>query len=418
MTANDRLTKYGMRAPAFFVPGRIEVLGKHTDYAGGRSLLCAIDRGITVAVQPRADRIVRVTDVVRGETREMPFGPESTAPGGDWANYVATVVRRVARNFPDARSGAEIRFASDLPVASGLSSSSALVVGMFLALDHVNRLSETAAYRQHIASREDLATYLASVEMGGDFGTFAGDTGVGTLGGSEDHTAILCCQADALSQYSFIPTRLERTIPFPADLAFVVAFSGVAAEKTGSALDSYNEASLAVRRVLEIWNASSGRSDRTLAGTLASSADALARIGTAVAHARPSDFTATRLRERLQQFHEESEVIIPEAADAFARGDLATFGSLVDRSEIMAEEWLGNQVAETKSLVRVARERGAIAASAFGGGFGGSVWAITETATADAFLGDWRARYAMEFPNAAERAEFFVTRPGAAARSL
>ena len=54
---------------AFFVPGRIEVLGKHTDYAGGRSLLCAVERGFAVLATPRDDAVVRAVDAQRHETR-------------------------------------------------------------------------------------------------------------------------------------------------------------------------------------------------------------------------------------------------------------------------------------------------------------------------------------------------------------
>src|SRR5688572_29941398 len=195
----------------FFVPGRIELLGKHTDYAGGRSLLCAVDRGLGVVAVPRDDSLVRVADTGRGEWRDCQLDPELEVPRGDWANYVATVVRRVARNFPGARRGAQIGFMSNLPVASGMSSSSALVIAVFLALEAINELRNTPQYEENIRSPEDLAAYLASVEMGGSFGTLEGDEGVGTLGGSEDHTAILCCKEGLVSRYSFIPTRSEGT---------------------------------------------------------------------------------------------------------------------------------------------------------------------------------------------------------------
>jgi galactokinase len=56
---------------AFFVPGRIEVLGKHTDYAGGRSLLCAVERGFVVLATPRDDAIICAVAVQRGEERAI-----------------------------------------------------------------------------------------------------------------------------------------------------------------------------------------------------------------------------------------------------------------------------------------------------------------------------------------------------------
>src|SRR5437667_12484662 len=84
-----------------WVPGRIEFLGKHTDYAGGRSLLCAAERGICIVTRPRADAVVRIADAVLDvETRvALSEGPD-TGDEGDWTIYPAAVVRRIARNFP------------------------------------------------------------------------------------------------------------------------------------------------------------------------------------------------------------------------------------------------------------------------------------------------------------------------------
>lgn len=414
----ERLASHGLSAPAFFVPGRIEVLGKHTDYAGGRSLLCAVTRGILASVAPRADSLVRVTDLVRRETREVPLDPGLDVPRGDWSNYVATVVRRVAQNFPEARRGVDIRFVNDLPVASGLSSSTALVVAVFLALDAINGLAKTERYRASISSPEALAAYLASVENGHDFGNLPGDQGVGTLGGSEDHTAILCCRAECLSRYSFAPTRDEGVIPFPADRTFAVAFSGVAAEKAGTALASYNEASLATRRIVDIWNRETGRTDASLAAAIASEPEASERICRLLGDATEPDFSSRRLRERFDHFALESDEIVPRASNAFARGDFAAFGALVKASQEAAESLLRNQIPETVELVKFARAAGADAASAFGAGFGGSVWALVRTSDSDDFLRDWRAAYARRFSAEARRSEFFATRPGPGASSL
>src|SRR5688572_33379962 len=90
---------------AFFVPGRIEILGKHTDYAGGRSLLCAVERGFVAVARRRTGSIVRVIDAGRGEMHEMPLDPLLDVPRTGWSTYVAAGVRRIARNFPRARRG-------------------------------------------------------------------------------------------------------------------------------------------------------------------------------------------------------------------------------------------------------------------------------------------------------------------------
>ena len=402
---------------AFFVPGRIEVLGKHTDYAGGRSLLCAIDRGFAVRVVPRADSRIRVADVARNDVRELALHPDVAAEQGHWSAYVATVAQRIARDFPCARYGADIAFLSDLPAASGMSSSSALVIAAFLALSEANHLDNDATYRQVITSREVLGNYLGAVENGRAFGGFAAGAGVGTLGGSQDQTAILCCRAGALSQYAFCPVRSEGHIDFPADRAFIVAYSGVAAEKTASAMLRYNRVSLAAVEILRCCNEAAGRHDASL-GDAVASAESHDQIRGWIRSSSAAGFTVQQLMDRFEQFVAEAYDIIPNAARALQHGDLVDFGTLVDRSQRGAESLLGNQVPETMFLARTARQLGADAASAFGAGFGGSVWALVAAEVAETFAAQWSAIYAQQFPEAAKLSEFIVTRPGPPARRL
>lgn len=398
-------------ALTFWVPGRIEVLGKHTDYAGGRSLVCAVEQGFAIAAVPRSDSAVRIVNVAAGSQVALALDPLLPEPGTSWMRYPATVVRRLARNFPEARAGADLAFLSDLPAAAGMSSSSAFMVAVFLALAAVNRLEQFAEYQAAVGSGEDLAAYLATVENGRSFGALTGDGGVGTFGGSEDHTAILCCRSGELSQYSFCPVRHERQVPLPESYVFVVAVSGVRAEKTGAAKDAYNRASRAVGAILESWRTSSGRSDGSLAEAVEKAGAAAVRE--VIARSTIDGFDNDLLLDRFDQFVEESVRIIPAAGFALAEGDEATFGSLVDRSQDLAERRLRNQVPETVHLARTARECGAIAASAFGAGFGGSVWAMVAADALPGFVAAWESGYRRAFP-CAEPA-FIVTRPGAAA---
>lgn len=390
------------------------MFGKHTDYAGGRSLLCATEQGFRVAVIPRSDAMVVVTDAATGASERLELDPAlASATPGQWSVYPRVVARRFARNFPRARRGADIEFRSDLPQAAGLSSSTALVIAIFLALAAVNRLEEDETYAQLIRSREHLATYLASVENGSSYGPLTGDHGVGTSGGSEDHTAILCCEAGRLSVYTFAPARLERTVPLPAGWVFAVASSGVVAQKTGAARAHYNRAAGQVAELLRRWHAHTGRDDTTLARAIESAPDALPRLRAALQS--PADIP---LLKRLEQFVEESDRLVPAAAGALGAGDLARFGALVDRSQELAATALGNQVPETIALVRGARTLGAAGASAFGAGFGGSAWALVRASDAGAFIDAWSAGYLREFPQRRSAAAFFITAAGAAAREV
>ena len=408
---------------AFWVPGRIEVLGKHTDYGGGRSLLCAVGRGISALVRPREPDApnamrVRVRDAKLGATAEFDLAADVPPAPGTWSNYPITVARRIAANFGPPLRGADIVFWSDIPHAAGVSSSSALVVTVFLALGEVNALASRPIYRAAIHSSDDLAGYLGAVENGLDFGSLRGSHGVGTFGGSEDHTAILSARAGAIVQYSFCPVTFERELPLPPDVTFVVGSSGVQAEKTGAALHRYNDVSRRLSAALECWRRATGRDDASMGAALASAPDARARMLAALGSERHADYPPASLIERVEQFDTESNDIIPAAADALAHGDLTAFGAQVARSQLGAERALHNQVPETMALVRRARELGACAASAFGAGFGGSVWALVERARADEFRRQWNDAYRAEFPNAAARAEFFVTRAGPPASRL
>jgi galactokinase len=405
----------GRPSCAFFVPGRLEVLGKHTDYAGGRSLLCTVERGICLVAVPRDDQRVRIVDAADGSTATGALDPNLASSVGHWSNYPMTVARRVARNFPGARRGVDIAFASDLTPAAGMSSSSALMIATFLAMADANTLETTDAYRREIHNGEELAGYLATVENGQDFGTLAGERGVGTFGGSEDHTAILCCRAGQLSEYSFCPVRFERSVPFPDPYVFVIGVSGVTAEKTGAARERYNRASLATQRILGLWRHASGRDDRSLAAAVDHDAGAADGIREVLRGAAAGAFTPDQLLDRFDQFVEENCVLIPAAVDVFARGDLERLGPVVDRSQDGAERRLGNQIGETIGLARSARALGALAASAFGAGFGGSVWALVPAAGSAEFTARWAEEYRRRFPALADVARFFSTRAGPSA---
>ncbi|EOD21773.1 hypothetical protein EMIHUDRAFT_450831 [Emiliania huxleyi CCMP1516] len=320
------------RATAFWVPGRIEVLGKHTDYAGGRSLLCAVNRGFSVVAADRDDAVLRVfaSFELTGEADvaevALAAAPEAASPAG-WAVYPAVTARRLARNF-GIRGGVDLALSCDLPEASGMSSSSAVVIATFLCLSARNRLS--AQLRARLPTAEALCHYLGCVENGQDCGhELPGDAGVGTFGGSEDHTAILLSRRAELRVYAFCPTALEAPLP---------------------------------------------------------------------------------LHKRYEQFHAESEVLIPAVRGALSQREvpLPTLASLVDRSQALTASHLRNTLEETEWLPAAARRLGAVAASAFGAGFGGSVWALVEAGRAREILAEWSRAYAEEYPHRQAHARFFA----------
>jgi galactokinase len=408
----DRLINLGHDRDSvrtLFVPGRVEILGKHTDYCGGRSVTCAIDRGIHVAFA--AADVARITAVALdlGDERTFDF-TSTTEPARGWANYPTSVARRLARNFDGPLRGATFVFSSTLPQAAGMSSSSALVIATFLVLDAINGFAARAERNGIVRTPFELAEYLGTLENGQSYRSLDGDRGVGTFGGSEDHTAITLGQAGRLGVYGYSPTRLERAVELPVSHVLAIASSGVVAEKTGAARDHYNRAALLVRELIKLWNDHEPAKQQSLAAVVRHTRDAIDRLRQHIGHHVSDPLRAAALLRRLDHFLAESERVIPTAIDALSFGDLISFGHAVDESQRLAEKLLDNQVPETTFLADAGRELGAAAASSFGAGFGGSVWALIEQSRAPSFLESWRARYHRQFVTA-QGASFFLTKP-------
>lgn len=409
-SAFDTLAGSGPPPAWWWTPGRLEVFGKHTDYCGGQTLVGTVPRGFVLLARARPDGRVRVRDARRQE--ELTLVPDAMRRGavpaiGGWRNYAQTVVRRLARNFPDAPLGADVVFGSDLPSASGMSSSSALMVGLAAAIGELAGLAGRPEWRACIVSGEAQAGYYACIENGMSFGSLQGDHGVGTHGGSEDHLAIVCGAAGRLSRWSFLPIAALGQVTIADDWMFVIASSGVHADKTGSAKDAYNRLSREASELLELWNAHEAPQS-SLSAALRSHASAPDRLQSLVEAARTADRAA--LTRRLRHFLRENGRAA-EGLEAFRLRDRDAVGSLSVASQEDAESLLGNQVPETIALARAARDLGAFASSSFGAGFGGSVWALVEAAAAPAFADRWLADHRARFP-ARTAATVFLAPPG------
>ena len=404
---------------AWRVPGRVEVLGKHTDYAGGSVLVGAIDRAITARARrvtgPPAS-LTATTD--GGDPVTLRAGVDPGLEPGHWGRYLQTVLDRLTLNF-GVGTATHLSISSDLPPASGMSSSSALVCATALALASLNGWDADPRWIESMPDRLSLAGYLAAVEGGRAWRDLPGTSGVGTRGGSEDHTGMLCGAQDRLLLADFDPMCITRTISFPSQWALVVGVTGVLAHKTGAALEDYNRGPNTVQAVLARWNEATGRTDASLAAAVRH------LIGDATGEQAAGDPALKDLlrlcdpgyeRQRIEQFLVESLVLVPDGARLIAAADPG-MGEVLERSQELADRGLRNQVPQTRLMVSLAREAGAIGASSFGAGWGGSVYALVPADDAEDFAPQWLQTYRDRAPEA-ERAATIVTRPGPGACRL
>lgn len=125
------------REPRFFrAPGRVNLIGEHTDYNDGLVLPMAIDFAATVAAAARADRVIRIHSLNLNETGEIDLDAPERKMRGSWLDFIEGVARVLIRRNVNLR-GADLLVNSDVPTGAGLSSSAALEISVGLALSEV-----------------------------------------------------------------------------------------------------------------------------------------------------------------------------------------------------------------------------------------------------------------------------------------
>jgi len=352
-------------------PGRVNLMGEHMDYNGLPVLPIALQREVRMAFRSRSDGMVMLYDLDEEfPPFEFEVGPAiSRDTDGHWGNYVKGPANELARRFAIWR-GFDGVLSSDIPVAAGLSSSSAIVNAVGLALAQVNEVPvEERAFAEFMADAERYT---------------------GTRGGAMDQAISLGARAGFASEITFTPLRL-RHVSIPVDWSFVVADTGVRAEKSGAAQNTYN-----LRR-------------RECEDAFSEIVEAVVRLNRvrmipadypALLRAMPADDVLTLAEDvlhgnLLRRFrHVVSEAArVEKAVDHLRGADISGFGALMDASHGSLRTDFHVSTSQLDELAAIAREGGASGARLTGAGLGGCIVALADRTTVESVTETLVAEY-------------------------
>jgi len=371
--------RYGREGSLFRAPGRVNLIGEHTDYNGGFVLPLAIDRETVVAAAPREDRLVAVYSLNVEEAAGFDLDLPSEKRRGVWLDYVEGVARALESRGIQLR-GADLMILSDVPVGAGLSSSAALEVSAGLALARVSG-QEVDRVQLALAGQQAEHIYV---------GTLCGimDQFVASLG-QAGHALLIDCRT------------LEAT-PVPLDTsetAIVITDTEVKHELSTSA---YNERRAECEEGVRLLS-------EFLPGV-----DQLRDVSVEE-FGRYADRLPEVIRRRCRHVVTEDARTL-EAAEALRKGRLEDVGRLMRRSHESLRDDYEVSCAELDFLAETGWTlAGVIGSRMTGGGFGGSTVSLVRR---DA-LEDYRRAITPEFTRRFGHAPtIYVTDAGDGAKEI
>lgn len=318
-------------------PGRVNLIGEHTDYNDGFVLPCAINYATAVSAAPRADRLIRVTAVdYDNQTDQFSLDdPILPHPNWQWANYVRGVIKHLLRRSDDF-AGADLTISGDVPQGAGLSSSASLEVAVGkaiqalyqLPLDNVAlALNGQEAENQFVGCNCGIMDQLISAQ------------------GQRGHALLIDCRSLA-----------TRPVPLPDDVAVVIVNSNVKRGLVGSEYNTRRQQCEAAARHFQ--------------------APALRDVREAQFTAGAAGLDPVVARRARHIITENARTLA--AAEALAAGDLAQMGRLMAASHASMRDDFEITVPAIDTLVEIVKavigDAGGVRMT--GGGFGGCVVAL------------------------------------------
>jgi len=326
---------YGATPRVFSAPGRVNLIGEHTDYNDGFVLPMAIDRRTFVAIAPRADRTIRVASVPLNDAAEFEIDRAAGLSAHKWAQYVAGVAWTLQTRGIALR-GADLLIDSNVPIGGGLSSSAALEVATGKALTTIAdatidakelALASQKAEHEFVGARVGIMDQLAATC------------------GREDHALLIDCRSLETKQISLANLKA----------AIVVCNTNVKHELASSA---YNQRRAECEQGIDLLR------------TRLPKIRALRDVSVADFEMCESDLPEP-IRRRCRHVITENDRTL-KAAAALERGDRERLGELMRASHESLRDDYEVSCRELDLMVEIAsRQGGVFGARMTGAGFGG-----------------------------------------------
>lgn len=330
---------FGREPRLFRAPGRVNLIGEHTDYNDGFVLPMAINRETVIAAAPRADQRVRVRALNFDEDAEFDLDSPSGGKRGTWLDYVEGVAQSLQQRTGVRLKGADLMVLSDVPLGAGLSSSAALEISAGLALLSMSGAQdEVNGVALALAGQQAEHTYV---------GTLCGimDQFIAALGRA-GHALLIDCRT---LEAKHLPLDTSRAV-------VVICDTNVKHELSSS---EYNARRAECERGVSLLQ------------QVSPEIKALRDV-TPEFLRQHEELLPEPVRRRCRHVVTENERTL-SAADALTRGDLEEMGRLMDRSHKSLRDDYEVSCFELDALVEIAGNFGAcLGARMTGGGFGGS----------------------------------------------
>jgi galactokinase len=371
----------GNEISMFFSPGRVNLIGEHTDYNGGYVFPCALSFGTYLAVRITEQKVFRFSTLNFDYKCEIPADRLNEKRGNEWVNYPLGVIDEFLKTGINISKGAELLFSGNIPDGAGLSSSA--------SIETVTAIFVNEKFGQNKLGRKDLALLCQRAEN-----NFVGvNCGImdqfAAVMGKQNHAIFLNC--DNL-QYELVPLSISG-------YKLVISNTNKKRKLTDS---KYNE-----RR---------GECDKAVA--YLNKIKPLRNLGelNLAGFDRLSDNIPDKtVRKRARHVVSEDQRCL-DAVDALKKNDIIKFGSLMNASHDSLRLDYEVTGPELDTLVDEARKiDGVIGSRMTGAGFGGCTVSLVNEGSIGQFIADVGSGYAKK---TGLKADFYVADVGDGARKL